>query len=321
MFITLEQIYQAKNVLAGAARRTPLETSATFSRMSGNEVYLKCENLQKTGAFKFRGAYNKIASLSEEEKSRGIITCSSGNHGAATACAAAMAGSRATVVLPKKHSQAKRAAMEGYGATALPHGKSSIEMFAKVEELIKAHGYTMVHPFDDPYVIAGQATIGLELIEDLPTLDAVLVQASGGGLLSGIASAVKQLKPSVRVIGVNAERSDGIMVSLAKGAVTPSATDSIADGLGAAQPGNLNFEYIKKYVDDFVSVTEQEIVEATRLAGQRAKLVVEPSGAVSLAALLSGKSGLKGKRVAAILSGGNVELGLLARIYNGEFTG
>lgn len=321
MFITLEQIYQAKNVLSGVALRTPLESSATFSRLCGNEVFLKCENLQKTGAFKFRGAYNKIARLSDAERARGIVTCSSGNHGAATACAAALAGSRATVVLPEKHSLAKRAAMESYGATALPHGKNSIEMFAKVEELIKTHGYTLVHPFDDPHVIAGQATIGLEILEALPQVEAVLVQASGGGLISGIACALKQLKPSVKVIGVNAERSRGCMLSLERGEITPSSTDTIADGLGAAQPGRLNFEYIKEYVDDFVSVSEQEIVETTRLLGQRAKLVAEPTGAVSLAALLAGKTGLQGKRVAVIISGGNVELGLLSKIYSGEFNG
>ncbi len=315
MFITAEDIYRAKRVLAGVILPTPLQYSQTFSNMSGNEVYLKPENLQKTGAFKVRGAYNCIANLSPEQRAKGVITTSAGNHAQGVAYAAKMVGAKATIIMPEKYSQMKRIATEGYGATVIPHGKNSMEVFAKADELIAEHGYTMVHPFDDPYIIAGQGTIGLEILEEMPDVEAVVVQCSGGGLISGIAAAIKLLKPTVRVIGVNAEQSPTMTVSLKTGKPTAAPAKSIADGLGAGMPGASNFEYCKKFVDEWVLVSEEEIATSMRLLGERAKLVAEGAGAAALAAVIHNKTSLKGKKVAVIVSGGNVDFELLTKVY------
>ena len=221
---------------------------------------MKPENLQKTGAFKIRGAYNKIANLTPEQKAKGIITTSAGNHGQGVAYAAKLLGVKAVVVMPGKYSKAKRDAIEGYGATAIPYGQNSVEMFAKADELIAEYGYTMIHPFDDPYIISGQATVGLEILEEMPDVDAVVVQASGGGLISGISSAMKLLKPNVKVIGVNAEQSPAIVESLKAGCLTAVPARSIADGLGASLPGASNFEYCKKYVDEWFLYPRKKFV-------------------------------------------------------------
>lgn len=315
MFITAEDLYRAKRVLSGVIVPTPLQYSKTFSEMSGNEVYLKPENLQKTGAFKIRGAYNCIANLSDEQRSKGVVTTSAGNHAQGVAYAAKMVGVPATIVMPEKYSKMKRVATEGYGATVIPHGKNSMEMFAKANELMEEYGYTMVHPFDDPYIIAGQGTIGLEILEEMPDVEAVVVQCSGGGLISGIAAAIKLLKPTVRVIGVNAEQSPTMTVSLAAGQPTAAPAKSIADGLGAGMPGASNFEYCKTFVDEWVLVSEKEIATSMRLLGERAKLVVEGAGAAALAAVIHNKTSLKGKKVAVIVSGGNVDFELLTKVY------
>ena len=320
-FVTLAEFQQARNKLCGLIEETPLLGSATFSKMSGNQVYMKAENLQKTGSFKIRGAYNNISSLSPQQRERGVITCSAGNAGAGVAYAASLLGVKSTVVVPANFVKAKSAAMRGYGAEVIPYGTTSGEMFRYTMELAEKHGYAMIQPYEAHTTIAGQGTIGLEIFEQLPQLEAVVVQASGGGLLAGIAACIKQLKPTVRVIGVNPEKSDAMYQSLKADKLVTVPVTTIADGLGVETPGALNFAYVKKFVDEFVTVSEEEICEATRLLGERGKLVVEPAGATSLAAVIFKKVSLVNKKTVVILSGGNTDPDILTDIYMGKYRG
>ena len=321
MYVSLKDIQQARAVLAGVIHPTPLQFSQTFSHISGNKVYLKPENLQKTGSFKIRGAYNKIINLSEEEKARGVVAFSAGNHGAGTAYAAQMANISATVVMPENPVPSKkRAITEQYGARAIEHGTDSIAMFKKALELHEEEGLAMIHPFDDPYTIAGQGTISLEILEELPELDAIIVPVSGGGLISGVAAAAKELKPSIKIIGVNTEGATAMYSSLQAGQpVEVEKVETIADGLMAKKPGELTFAHTQKYVDDLVLVSEEKIADAVAFLAERAKLVVEPSGAAAIAALLNHHTGIKNKNVAVMVSGGNISFELyqsLIQKYN-----
>ena len=317
-FITMEEVYQAKRKLYGVIEDTPMLGSATFSRMSGNTIMMKAEVLQKTGSFKIRGAFNSISCLTPEQKKRGVITCTAGNAGAGMAYAAQMQGVPAVVLVPETFVKAKADAIEGYGAKLISYGKTSGEMIKKTLEIAEENGYTMIYPYEHNNTIAGQATIGLEIIEQMPDVDAVVVQTSGGGLLAGIAFAVKNLKPTVKVIGVNPDRSRAMYESLKAGKLVTVPVDTIADGLGVETPGALNFAYIQQYVDDFVLVSEKEIALATKLLAERAKLYVEPAGATGLAAMISGKTDLVGKKVAVVLSGGNPDLDFMAALFNDE---
>jgi threonine dehydratase len=310
MLVTLNQIQQARANLAGNINPTPLQHSSTFSALSGNDIFLKTENLQKTGSFKIRGAYNKIANLTREEKSKGVVAFSAGNHGAGTAYAAQRLGISATVVMPENPVASKKNAIVGYGARAIEYGTTSIAMYEKAFELHKEEGLVMIHPFDDLHIIAGQGTIGLELLEDLPELDAVVVPVSGGGLISGIAAAIKQIKPTIEVIGVNTEGATAMYSSLQEGRPVEVPVNTIADGLMAKKPGDLTFVHTQRYVDDLVLVSEDEIANTVSFLAERAKLVVEPSGAAALAAMINGHVPLKNKKVAIMVSGGNVCLNL-----------
>lgn len=314
--ISLADIRAAQQRLQGVIHTTPLLYSKTLSEMSGNEIYLKCENLQKTGSFKIRGAYNAAASLSDAARAAGVVTGSSGNHGQALAYAGKVLGIRAVVVMPLDASKAKIAACRGYGGEVILCGYTSEDRLAKAKELVEADGLTMVHPYDDPVIMAGQGTIGLELIEQLPDLDMVVVQVGGGGLISGIATAIKETKPTAKVLGIEPALSPRLRYSWEQGAPTELEqwAPSVADGIRTKKPGTLGFEVTRRYVDDLVTVEEDEIITATKLVLERAKLLAEPSGAATVAAALSGKLGVQGKKIVCVISGGNIELARLAQL-------
>ncbi|HCC33130.1 MAG TPA: threonine ammonia-lyase, partial [Clostridiales bacterium] len=271
------------------------------------------ENLQKTGSFKIRGATNHILQLDPATGRRGVVAASSGNHGQAVAHAAARSGYPAVVVVPENAAAVKVAAARGYGAEVIHHGTTSAERTALAQELARERGLAFVHAFDDPWVIAGQGTVGLEILEDLPEVDVVLVPVGGGGLIAGIATAVKETRPGALVFGVEPVGGNSMQRSLEAGAITPlDHPRSIANGLLPTQPGELTFALARKYVDGILAVTDEEIRSAVVVLLERARLVVEPSGAATVAALLSGKVPGRGRRVVAVLSGGNVDLAVLA---------
>lgn len=314
--VSMEQIKEAQRKLQKVIVPTPLLYSRTFSDMTGaDELYLKLECFQKSGSFKVRGAYNKMTSLTLEQKEKGVIAFSAGNHGSGTAYAAKVSGIKSTIVMPENAVQVKVDAVKDYGADVVLCGRTSFELASKAKELSEQYGYTLIHPFDDPYTIAGQGTIGLEIFNELSDVDVVVTGTSGGGLLSGVAYALKHLKPDIEVYGVNAEGAQAMRLSLSEGRPTAwNDINTIADGLTAGKPGNLNFKYVSKYADDVVVVSDEEIKEAMVLMAERSKLVVEPAGAASLAALLFGRINTKGKKVVAIVSGGNVDLSFFAQI-------
>lgn len=313
--VKLQDIWAAKENLADVIHQTRLDSSFTFSEISGNEVYLKTENLQKTGSFKIRGAYNKIASLTPQEREKGVIAASAGNHAQGVAFGATKAGIPSTIVMPEGAPLAKVVATRGYGANVVLHGGVYDDAYQKALELQKETGATFVHAFDDPEVIAGQGTIGLEIVDELPDIDTILVPVGGGGLISGIAVAVKSLKPKVKIIGVEAQGAASVLASREKGelyALTSAST--IADGIAVKCPGKLTFELIQEYVDDIVTVSDEEIASTMLLLLERAKLVAEGSGAAALAALVYQKNLLKNKKVAVIISGGNIDVNFMSRV-------
>ena len=316
--ITLDDIRAARARLTGVAVRTPL---LPFHH-SGRTVYLKPENLQPVGAFKIRGAYNKIASLSGEERAAGVISYSSGNHAQGVAYAARALDIRAVIVMPETVPPVKRDATAALGAEIVYAGTTGVERQAKAEELAAEHGYVMIPPYEDEKIIAGQGTAGLEIFEDLPEVDLVLVPVGGGGLISGIAVAIKSLKPGAKVIGVEPEVAADAQASLRRGTIVeiPSAQaiSTIADGLRAIHVGRLTFEHIRLYVDDIVTVTEEEIRRAVRILAENPKTTPEPSGAVTTAAWLFHREILPPSRAAvAVISGGNIEPALLNQIRAG----
>ena len=315
MSIGIKDIYEARERIASIAHRTPLVRSTTFGAWSGCEVYIKAENLQKTGAFKIRGASNKIFSLAPEEGARGVVTASSGNHGQAVACAAALCGYKATVIMPEGGSKAKAASIKDYGAELMYCGTNSEERLALANKLRDEQGLVFVPPYDDPKVMAGQGTIGLEILDDLQDAAAVLVPTGGCGLISGVATAIKETNPSVKVYGVEPQGSNSTGVSFENGKRTKlERTKSVADGILTLIPGELTFPLVMRYVDGMLEVTEEQILHAQRMALERCKLLIEPSGCVPLAAILSGAlpNELKGKKVVALASGGNIALEQLA---------
>jgi threonine dehydratase len=314
--VTIDDIRAAAERLRGVAVRTPL--------LPWDErTWLKPESLQPIGAFKMRGAYNRIATLSDEERRRGVITYSSGNHAQAVARAARLHGTRAVIVMPDDAPRVKVAGVERDGAEIVFTGPASEERHAKALELAAAHGYTMVEPYDDPAIIAGQGTCGLEIVEDLPDVTSVLVPVSGGGLSSGVATAVKALAPSARMIGVEPELAADAQQSLREGRIVEwPARDTLrtmADGLRVNHVGRLPWEHLRRYLDEIVTVTEAQIADAMRLLATRARLVVEPSGAASMAAHLSGAAPQPegDERRVIVISGGNVDPDRFARILGG----
>jgi len=314
---TLQDIIDARQILQSVIRKTPLEYSNTFSRLTNCKLYLKEESLQKTGAFKVRGAYVKINSLSTEQKKHGVIAASAGNHGQGVAYASNMQKIPCTIVMPANASPAKVSATRSYGADVVLHGVLYDQSWEKAQEIAKEQERTLLHAFDDPHVIAGNGTIGLELLEDLPDLDAVYLPIGGGGLAAGVATAIKSKKPSVKVIGVQSKAFPAMKMSIEKGRIVEAYDGStIADGISVKHPGELTFQILKEYIDDIVTVSDNEIVKAMFLLMERTKLVVEPAGAVGLAYLLSNSGSLKDKKVVTVLTGGNVDMYLLGQIVS-----
>ncbi|MDI3480671.1 MAG: threonine dehydratase [Tepidanaerobacteraceae bacterium] len=315
--VSLEDIKEAKGILTNVAYKTGIVHNSTLSEMSGNSVYLKMENLQKTGSFKLRGAFNKIAHLTDEEKKHGVIASSAGNHAQGVAMAATAYGIKSTIVMPKHAPLAKVSATKSYGATVVLHGSVYDEAYGEAKRLQKETGATFVHPFDDPYVIAGQGTIGLEILDDLPDVDAIAVPIGGGGLISGIAISAKSLKPGIKIIGVQAKNMPSMAESIAQHRInTIDGMPTIADGIAVKTPGELTFGIIQKYVDDIITVEEDEIAGAILLLLERAKVVAEGAGAVPVAAILNRMEGFKGKKIVAVISGGNIDVNMLSRIID-----
>ncbi len=320
MELNLERIKKAKENIKDVVRETPLFYTSTFSKKCGCNLYLKCENKQKTGAFKLRGAYNKLVNLSEEDKKKGVIASSAGNHAQGVAYASTAFGVKSTIVMPATAPKAKVEATKGYGAEVIQAGQVYDECYAKAVEVQKETGATFVHPYNDVDVMAGQGTIGIEILDKLPEADVVIVPIGGGGLISGVATAVKSIKPSIRVIGVQPEIIASTKVSMEqKKVVTLSGAKSIADGTSVCAPGDKCFEYIQKYVDEVVAVSEEEIAFGMFSLMERNKLIAEGAGALPLAALLAGKvSGIEGKNVVGLVSGGNVDIATVAKIIEKE---
>lgn len=315
MTVTLADVKRAQEVLEGQVKATPLIHIPSISQEFGLPVYFKAENLQRAGSFKIRGAINKIYSLTEEEKSRGVIAASAGNHAQGVALAAQSLGIKATICMPEGAPISKVDATIGYGAEVVLHGLTYDDAYQKACELQAAHGYTFIHGFDDPYTIAGQGTIGLEILQELPDLETVIVPIGGGGLISGIALALKALKPSIRVVGVQAAGAPAIYLSHQKGdLVYTDSVRTIADGIAIKRPGKLNWELIHQYVDEVVLVDEEEIAQSILYLLERGKLMVEGAGSVGMAALLGNRlPNLKGP-VCVVLSGGNIDVNILSRI-------
>ncbi len=305
---TLDEIQRARAVIAGRLHRTPLVRSTALGRQLGLRLFLKAECLQKTGSFKVRGVLTKLAALSDEEKRRGLITISAGNHGQAVAYAAAAEGVRCVVVMPEYASPAKVAACKGYGAEVVVGGNVH-QAFAKMHELREARGLTLVHPYDDPAIIAGQGTIGLEILEDLPDVETVLVPIGGGGLISGIAAALKLSRAGIRVIGVEPEGAPTLSRALERGAPVPlESVDTIADGLTGPVAGDLTLPAVQRFVDEVVLVSDAEIASAMGLILDYTKLLAEPAGAAATAALLARRVvPPAGTLVVSLLSGGNID--------------
>jgi threonine dehydratase len=304
---------EALRVVREYAHTTPLGYSVTLSRMSGCKVYLKYENLQKTGSFKVRGALYKVYTL--RGRVPGVVTASAGNHAQGVAYAASMFNMRSIVVMPETASISKVEATQGYGAEVVLYGRVYDDAYVKALEIARERGYEFIHAFDDPHVIAGQATIAWELLEQLGDFDLILVPVGGGGLISGVASVLKRVKPSVRVVGVEPEAAPKMRESLKAGrpvVIEPKPT--VADGLVAKKPGDITFQVTSNLVDDIVTVEEEDIAEAIYVLLERKKTLVEGAGAVGVAALISGKLRVEGKRVVALLSGGNIDLTILNKI-------
>jgi len=318
--IGLGDIGEARRRLRGVALRTPL-VPCPHSR-PGRALYFKPESLQPTGAFKLRGAYNKILSLSPEERRRGVIAHSSGNHAQAVAYAARALGTRAVIVMPRNAPRVKLEATAILGAEVVLVGADSGERVRRAGELAVEHGYVSVPPYDDEVLIAGQGTIGPEILEDLPEVETVLVPVSGGGLISGIAAAIKLSRPDVRVIGVEPELAADARASMKSGRLVEFTAEqvgrTVADGLRVRRLGETPFEHVRAFVDDIVAVAEEEIIEAMRRLALRVRLVAEPSGAVTFAAYLFHRDELAAsRRTVAVISGGNVEPRLLAEVLAG----
>lgn len=325
--VSLRDIEDAAARLASIVHRTPVLSSATAARwvraatgvaIADDRLYLKAEHLQKTGSFKARGMSNRIMTLPDDARERGAITLSAGNAGQAYAWAGRTAGVPITVVMPDSAVRTKVDACIEYGARLVLHGAHVGEAFVEMERLRDTEGLTLVHPFDDPMVIAGNGTAGLELIDDLPELDVLVVGVGGGGLISGVSAAIKERRPGARVFGVEPEGSDAVSRALSAGEVVRIQPESVADGLGAPFTGILPLAMIRRYVDDIILVDDPTILAGLRFALERTKQVLEPAGAAALGAVLAGRVPIRdGERVAVLLSGGNVELGRLGELVAG----
>ena len=311
----LEAFIKAKEKLSKVLLKTSLIQSPIFSKEAGNEVYIKPENLQKTGSFKIRGAYNKITNLSDEEKKKGVIASSAGNHAQGVAYGAKEAGIKAVIVMPKSTPLIKVESTKQYGAEVVLHGDVYDDAFKKAKELEEKEGYIFVHPFDDEDVIHGQGTIALEILEELPETDIILVPIGGGGLISGIACAAKILKPEIKIIGVEPEGAASAYEAIKEDKVVElKEANTIADGTAVKKIGNITFEYIKKYVDEIITVSDYELMESFLLLVEKHKIIAENSGILSLAALKKLKE--KNKKVVSVVSGGNIDVLMISSMIN-----
>ena len=316
--VTFSDVQSAVERLVGQAHRTPVVTSRTFDQVAGCSVFFKCENLQRAGAFKFRGAYNALSQLTPEQRQRGVVAFSSGNHAQGLALAAKVLGIPATVVMPSDAPKIKVEATRGYGGEIVLYERLTGDREAIARQLAEERGLTVIPPFDHPHIIAGQGTAALELFQDVPDLDALITPVGGGGLISGCATAAKAMRPSVRVIGVETEPANDAWQSLRTGKrVTIPVPDTIADGIRTTSLGDITFEIMRRLVDEIALVTDVDVIEAMRFMLLRMKLLAEPTGAVPVAALMARKvDGVEGKRVGVIVSGGNADPAMLLRILD-----
>jgi threonine dehydratase len=317
--LNIELIKEAAARVRGRVHRTPVVTSRSFNEATGKEVFFKCENLQRAGAFKIRGATNKILSLTDEEKKRGVAAFSSGNHAQAVALASREAGIRAVIAMPDDAPKAKVAATRGYGAEIVFYDRLKQDREEVAIELAKRDGRVMVPPYDDYLILAGQGTCGLEFLEDVPDLDCLLAPCSGGGLFAGVSTAAKAINPKIRCFPVEPDTADDTLQSFLKGervSIPPPPT--IADGLRVQSPGTLTFPVLQKTAEDVLTVSDEEIIETIKFFLFRMKLLVEPSGAAAAAAVLTGKLPRDTKRVGVIISGGNIDADLLTQFLSSK---
>jgi threonine dehydratase len=318
--ISLDDVRAAAARIDGIAHRTPVLTSRHLDEATGAQVFLKAENLQRIGAFKFRGACNAVAGLHDDERARGVATVSSGNHAQAVTLAARLHGAPATILMPADAPANKLAATRGLGAEVIEFDRYETDREALLAELVAERGLVPIHPYDDEHVMAGQGTVALELLEQIGGLDVLLVCVGGGGLIAGCATAAKALDPDIRVVGVEPEAGDDVRRSLAAGErVRIPVPRTIADGQQLSTPGELTFPVIAARVDDVVLASDAEIVAAMRVLFERVKTVAEPSGACALAALLAGRIDARGLRVGVTISGGNVSAERFGALVSGAF--
>src|SRR5512138_331842 len=314
--VTLQDVQAALGRIRDRIYLSPCARSETFSRLTGTDAHLKLENLQMTGAYKERGALNKLLLLDAAERDRGLIAASAGNHAQAVAYHAGRLGVKATIVMPEATPIMKVANTRAHGARVVLHGANYDEAYAEARRLEGVERLTFVHPFDDPDVIAGQGTVALEILEQEPETDAIVVPVGGGGLASGVAVAVKALRPGAKVIGVETEVLPSMLQALEAGhPVTLEPANTVADGIAVKRAGDLTFELVRRYVDEIVTVSEEEIASAILYLLEREKTVVEGAGAVGVAALMNHKvAGIEGRRVVALVSGGNIDVNVVARV-------
>lgn len=311
----LEKIKEARENIRNVVTKTPLLYSSVFSKSSNNDVYMKCENLQLTGAYKIRGALNKIISLSEEEKTKGVICSSAGNHAQGVAYASSLIGVKSCIVMPETTPYLKVESTKNYGGNVVLHGKCYDDAFIKAKTIEEEEGKVFIHPFNDIDVIYGQGTIALEIFEEINDLDYILVPIGGGGLISGISLAAKALNPNIKIIGVQAEGAPSMVVSVQEDKIcTLDSVNTIADGISVKTPGSKTFEIVREYVDEIITVSESDIVDSFLLLVEKHKLLAEASGVVTLAALKKLKA--KNKKVCCILSGGNIDMLTISTLIN-----
>jgi threonine ammonia-lyase medium form len=313
--ISFDDVKSAAQVITGVANRTPVLTSRMVNALTGYEVYFKCENFQRVGAFKFRGAYNALSRLSEAERANGVVTHSSGNHAQGVALAAKLLGISAVIAMPTDAPASKLAATRGYGAEVVLYDRQTQQRAEVSDQLARERGLTFVHPFDHPHIMAGQGTVALELLEDVPDLEVLVAPIGGGGLLSGCATAAKALNPTLRIFGVETETSNDWWQSFQKGErvkIPPPST--IADGMRTQQPGALTFPVIREKVEEILLVSDAQVIEAVKFLLLRMKILVEPTGAVAPAAVFQKMVRPFGARVGVIVSGGNIDPELLGQL-------
>lgn len=315
--IDYNDVILARHILEGKVYKTGMPRSHYISEQCGGIIHLKFENMQRTGSFKIRGAYNKLSSLSEEERKHGVMACSAGNHAQGVSLSCAMLGINGKIVMPETAPKAKIMATKEYGAEVVLYGQSFDDTIEKANEIIQSEGRTFIAPFDDPKVIAGQGTVGLEILEDLYDVNNIIVPIGGGGLIAGIAIAVKEINPTIKIIGVQSENVHGMASSFESGHFTTYKKDNtIADGCNVATPGVLTYEIVKALVDDIVLVSEEEILRGFYALVERNKVIAEGAGSLATAAIISGKIAkyIEGKKSVSIISGGNIDMTKVSEI-------